>query len=116
MNISGLDRAASSRRGEGGGSLTDDGDVLALVGGDDPGEQLDAGERRHGDLGEHEVEGVGALPHHLPRLEPVRDRRHCRLPEGGREGVRIPSRGDGLTTAAAGWGSREGRRGGDSPR
>jgi hypothetical protein len=60
--------------------LTDDGYVLALVGGDDPGEQLDAGERGHGDLGEHEVEGVGARPHDLPRLHPVRDRGHWGSP------------------------------------
>jgi hypothetical protein len=62
------------------GGLTDDGDVLALVGGDDPGEQLDTGECGHDDLREHEVEGVGAPPHHLPRLHPVCHRSHCRPP------------------------------------
>jgi hypothetical protein len=68
-----------------GGGLTDDGDVLALVGDVDPGEQLDAGERGHDDLREHEVEGVGAVPHHSPRLHPVRHRRHCRLRERERK-------------------------------
>jgi hypothetical protein len=72
------------------GGLTDDGDVLALVGGVDPGEQLDAGERGHDDLREHEVEGVGAVPHHSPRLHPVRHRRHCRLRE--KEGNEIKPR------------------------
>jgi hypothetical protein len=66
--------------------LTDDGDVLALGGGGDPGEQLDAGEGGHGDLGEDEVEVVGTLPHDLPRLHPVRDRGHCQPSPGGREG------------------------------
>lgn len=114
-----LDRIAS------GGRLTDDGDVLALVGGDDPGEQLDAGERGHGDLGEDEVEGVCAAPHHLPRLHPVRDRRHCRPSPKGRErgrerGVRTRENFPwGLTTGGVGkkqGGEEEEEEANDSPR
>lgn len=103
------------------GELTDDGDVLALVGGDDPGEQLDAGERWHGDLGEDEVEGVGARPHDLPRLHPVRDRGHCgSLPEREREVERDTSESSpnlvGCCTKQAaargeGKGGKEGRKG-----
>jgi len=111
MNLASIEQRVGKRR------LTDDGDVLALVGGDDPGEQLDAGERGHGDLGEDEVEGVGALPHDLPRLHHVRDRGHCRPSPGGRErsqnnGAPRISFPGGLTTAGCG----AGRRRGDSPR